>query len=226
MDGAEDVAGDVRRAGPAAAPATGRLDRAFYQRDPREVAPELLNKVLVHGGRSGRIVEVEAYCGRIDPGSHAYRGMTPRNRTMFGPPGGLYVYFTYGMHWCANAVCGHEGEGVAVLLRALAPLTGLEEMRAARPRARRNRDLCNGPAKLCQALGLDRAFDGADLVTADRGVTIVDDGTPPPPDPVQTTRIGLSAGAEHPWRWYVPGEPHVSKPAASPSGRSGRRSPP
>ena len=198
------------------------LPREFYRRDPRVVAPELLNKLLVRRrddpaagpeDRVGRIVEVEAYCGGIDPGSHAYRGMTPRNRTMFGPPGGLYVYFTYGMHWCANAVCGDEGEGLAVLLRALAPVDGLDAMRAVRPRARRDRDLCNGPAKLCQALGLDRAFDGSDLVTGDRGVVVCDDGTPPPAAPVQTTRVGLSAGAEHPWRWYVPGDPNVSRPA-------------
>ncbi|HEY6415334.1 MAG TPA: DNA-3-methyladenine glycosylase, partial [Acidimicrobiales bacterium] len=199
----------------------------FYRRDPRAVAPELLNKLLVRRGapdadgpnsadRVGRIVEVEAYCGGIDPGSHAYRGMTARNRTMFGAPGGLYVYFTYGMHWCANAVCGEDGEGVAVLLRALAPMAGLEAMRAARPRARRDRDLCSGPAKLCQALGLGRAFDGADLVTGDRGVVVCEDGTPPPADPAQTTRIGLRAGAEHPWRWYVRGDPNVSRsPAAS-----------
>jgi DNA-3-methyladenine glycosylase len=198
------------------------LARAFYRRDPRAVAPDLLGKVLVRGGagdgdggprRAGRIVEVEAYCGGADPGSHAYRGMTARNRTMFGPPGGLYVYFTYGMHWCANVVCGDDGDGVAVLLRAASPLSGLDAMFAARPRARRERDLCSGPAKLCQALGLDRAFDGADLVTGDRGVVVADDGTPPPPDPVQTTRIGLSAGAEHPWRWYVAGDRNVSVPA-------------
>jgi DNA-3-methyladenine glycosylase len=186
------------------------VPRDFYARDPRTVARDLLNKVLVHEGRSGRIVEAEAYCGAEDAGAHSYRGMTARTRTMFGPPGGLYVYFTYGMHWCANAVCGDEGVGVAVLLRALAPLDGIEDMRTARPAARRDRDLCNGPAKLCQALGLDGTFDGADLVTGDRGVTILDDGVAPPTDPVQTTRIGLSAGAEHPWRWYVAGDPNVS----------------
>jgi DNA-3-methyladenine glycosylase len=178
------------------------------------VAPDLLNKVLVHGDVSARLVEVEAYCGSIDPGSHAYRGKTKRNAAMFGPPGGLYVYFTYGMHWCANAVCGDDGEGVAVLLRAAAPLTGLDQMRLARGKAaRRERDLCSGPAKLCEAFGLDRAFDGADLVTIDRGVTIVDDGTPPPSQPGNSTRIGLSAGAEHPWRWFVGGDAHLSRPS-------------
>jgi len=191
-----------------------RLARSFYRRDPRVVAPELLNKVIVHGRRAARIVEVEAYCGPIDPGSHTYRGKTARNATMFGPPGGLYVYFTYGMHWCANAVCGDVGEGVAVLLRAGAPLAGLEEMREARgPAARRDRDLCSGPAKLCQALGIDRGFDGADLVTADRQVTIVDDGTPPPAQPGNSRRVGLSAGAEHPWRWFVVSDANLSRPS-------------
>jgi DNA-3-methyladenine glycosylase len=187
------------------------LGRDFYRRDSREVAKELLNKVLVRGDLAGRIVEVEAYCGSEDPGSHTYRGMTRRNATMFGPPGGLYVYFTYGMHWCANAVCGDEGEGVAVLLRALAPLEGIEAMRAARPRIRTERDLCNGPAKLCQAFRIDGTFDGADLVTGDRGVTIADDGTPPPAVLGNSERIGLTQGAEHPWRWYVPGDPHLSR---------------
>ena len=198
------------------------LPRGFYARDPRLVAPALLGKVLVRAAsadglppRAGRIVEVEAYCGGEDPGSHAYRGRTSRNATMFGRPGGLYVYFTYGMHWCANAVCGDEGEGVAVLLRALAPLEGLDAMRAARPAARRDRDLCSGPAKLCQALGIDGTFDGCDLVTGDRGVTVVDDGTPPPAAPVVTTRVGLGAGAEHPWRYLVAGDPNISVPAGA-----------
>ena len=188
------------------------LPRSFYAGDPRDVAKRLLNKVLVHGERSARIVEVEAYRGEVDPGSHAYRGETPRIKTMFGPPGGLYVYFTYGMHWCANAVCG-DHDGRAVLLRAAAPLTGIDEMHAARgPTARRDRDLCSGPAKLCQAFGLTGAHDGADLVTADRGVSIVDDGLAPPRRPGRSTRIGLTAGADHQWRWYVRADPNLSRP--------------
>ena len=190
-----------------------RLRRGFYARDPRQVAPELLGKVLVLGDMSARIVEVEAYCGAEDPGSHAYRGMTKRNATMFGPAGRLYVYFTYGMHWCANAVCGEEGTGVAVLLRAAVPLTGLEQMRARRPKARTDRDLLRGPARLCQAFGLDGTYDGADLVTRTHEITIVDDGAAPPTAPLVGARIGLSAGAELPWRWCVPGDRHLSKPA-------------
>jgi len=175
------------------------------------VAPDLLGKVLAMGDLTARIVEVEAYCGPLDPGSHTFRGKTKRNATMFGPPGHVYVYFTYGMHWCANAVCGDPGEGVAVLLRAAEPLTGLEAMRARRPAARTDGDLCRGPARLCQAFGIDGSFDGADLVRADRRLTIVDDGAPPP-DAVTSTRIGLSAGADLPWRWCVPGDRHLSRP--------------
>jgi DNA-3-methyladenine glycosylase len=188
------------------------LGRNFYERDPKVVARELLNKVLIHGNRSARLVEVEAYCGPVDPGSHAFRGKTKRNATMFGAAGGLYVYFTYGMHWCANAVCGEVDEGLAVLLRAAAPLTGIDDMRAARGLvAKRERDLCSGPAKLCQAFGLDRDHDGADLVAGDQGIVIVHDGVPPPRRPGNSVRIGLTQGAEHPWRWYVEGDPNVSR---------------
>lgn len=193
------------------------LPRAFYRRDSRVVAPELLNKVLrlsVDGAPplAARIVEVEAYAGAEDAGSHGYRGETPRTRTMFGRAGHLYVYFTYGMHWCANAVCGEVGESSAVLLRAAAPMAGLERLRANRgAAARRDRDLCSGPAKLCQAFGIAKAFDGADLVTGDQGLRILDDGTPPPAAPLVTRRIGLSAGVEHEWRWLVRDDPNVSR---------------
>jgi DNA-3-methyladenine glycosylase len=188
------------------------LGRAFYRRDPREVAPNLLNKVLRRAdGRSGRIVETEAYCGAVDPAAHSWRGRTARNASMFGRPGLLYVYFTYGMHWCCNPVCGEEGEGVAVLLRALAPLDGLAAMRAARPACRSDRDLCRGPARLCQAMGIDRAQDGIDLVDGAGGFSIVDDGVPPPEAPVVTPRVGITRATDQPWRWYVPGDPHVSR---------------
>ena len=183
------------------------LPRKFYKRDSRLVAPELLNKVLRHGDRALRIVEVEAYAGGEDPGSHAYRGLKPRNAVMFGPPGHLYVYFTYGMHWCANAVCGDVGVGTAVLLRAGAPLAGVEEMVEAR--GGRAADVANGPAKLCQALGIGREHNGVDLLAGP--VRILDDGTPPPDRPGVSTRIGLTAGADLPWRWFVPGDRHVTR---------------
>ncbi len=175
------------------------------------MAPELLNKLLVRGQRVGRIVEVEAYCGTEDPGSHAFRGPTARNATMFGPPGHLYVYFTYGMHFCANAVCGDDGTAAAVLLRGLDVVSGLDEMRFAYPGLRRDGDLCRGPARLCRAFGIDRSFDRADLVTGDVGVTVVDDATPPPRAPGISTRIGLSVGAEMPWRFTVPGAAGLSR---------------
>jgi DNA-3-methyladenine glycosylase len=188
------------------------LPRSFYDHDSRVMAPLLLNKVLVVGERRARIVEVEAYAGAEDPASHAYRGPTRRNGTMFGPPGHLYVYFTYGMHWCANVVCGDPATGHAVLLRAGAPVAGLEAMRAARPAARRDRDLCSGPARLCQALGLTGLDDGDDLVVPRRsGPWLTDDGTPPPPEPGQSVRIGITKAAGHPWRWFVAGDPNVSR---------------
>jgi DNA-3-methyladenine glycosylase len=204
------------------------LHRSFYDRDPREVAVSLLNKLLVAGERSGRIVEVEAYCGSVDPGSHAFRGPTPRNLVMFGPPGHLYVYRSYGIHWCANAVCGPAGVGEAVLIRALAPVSGVSAMAAARERGQihrlAERDLCRGPGRLCQALGITVDHNGADLVTADRGVWIGDDGAAPPATPGVSVRVGLTKGAEHPWRFFVVGDRHVSGASGS-AGLRGRGSP-
>lgn len=194
------------------------MNRSFYRRDPRVVAPELLNKLLVvdsaNGPLAGRIVEVEAYCGSSDPASHAYKGPTPRNAVMFGPPGGLYVYRSYGVHWCANAVCQPSGVGEAVLLRALVPVSGVSSMRAARSHGQihpvSERDLCRGPGRLCQALGITGSHNGADLVTGDRGVSIVDDGVAPPRTPGISVRIGLGKGADSPWRYFVTGDRHVS----------------
>jgi DNA-3-methyladenine glycosylase len=190
------------------------LGRRFYGRGALEVAPDLLNKMLVREGRAGRIVEVEAYRGSEDAASHAYRGETRRNATMFGAPGGLYVYFTYGMHFCANVVCMPEGVAEAVLLRALAPVAGLDAMRVARPGITKDVALTNGPAKLCQALGITGADDGDDLVKGAGGVRIMDDGVAPPTVPARGVRVGISHAAELPWRFWVPGDPHVSKPGA------------
>jgi DNA-3-methyladenine glycosylase len=188
---------------------TRLLPVAFYRRDPRVVAPELLNKLLVASdGRRGRIVEVEAYCGAEDPAAHSYRGRTARNASMFGPGGHLYVYFTYGMHWCANVVCGEEGVGVGVLIRALEPVAGLELMRAARPKARTDRDLCRGPGRLAQAFGITGADDGDDLRRS--RIRVLDDGLAPPGAPHVGPRIGISSAAHEPWRWHVAGNRYVS----------------
>lgn len=187
------------------------LPRAFYRRDPRLVAPDLLKKlIVVADGRAGRIVEVEAYCGADDPAAHTYRGRTQRNATMFGEAGHLYVYFSYGIHWCANTVCGEVGEGVGVLLRAIEPVQRLDAIRAARGEPRREADIGNGPGKLAQALGITGALNGADLVNNELGITIVDDGVPPPATPAATPRIGISKAREHLWRWHVPGNAYVS----------------
>jgi DNA-3-methyladenine glycosylase len=174
------------------------------------VAPRLLNLLLACGPRVGRIVEVEAYRGEEDPASHAFGGPSRRNATMYGPAGHLYVYFTYGMHYCANVVCGKEGLAEAVLVRALAPVAGLGEMWDARPTARRERDLCSGPAKLCQALGISGAHDGLDLLAGSGEVRLLDDGTPPPRRPAVGRRIGISRAVDLPWRWWVPNNEHVS----------------
>lgn len=168
-----------------------------------DVAPRLLNTVLCVGDRSGRIVEVEAYGGADDPASHAARGPTPRNRSMFGPPGTLYVYRSYGLHWCANLVTGPPGVASAVLVRALQPLEGLDAMRRARPRIRRDVDLANGPGKLCAALGITGEHDGVDVLDEDSPVRWFHDGTPTPRRPSATRRIGISRAVERPWRFMV-----------------------
>jgi DNA-3-methyladenine glycosylase len=187
------------------------LPRAFYARDSRVVAPLLLNKLLESSdGRAGRIVEVEAYCGTLDEAAHTYRGKTARNAAMFGPPGHLYVYFTYGMHWCANAVCG-AGEGWAVLIRALEPVAGLDAMRALRGTS--DRDLCRGPARLTQAFGITGKEDGVDLVRGASRLRITDDGHAPPRDAHVSARIGISKAKDFPWRWSAPDNRFVSGPA-------------
>ncbi len=190
------------------------MPRAFYDRDALELAPDLLNKVLVRTGGgtrlAARIVEVEAYRGADDPGSHSFRRRTPRNATMFGPPGHLYVYFSYGNHWCMNVVSGPGSQPHAVLLRAAAPLAGVDAMRERRVAARRDRDLCSGPGRLGQAFGVDRVHDGLDLVRGE--IRIADDGVAPPARPAVSVRIGLGPGKgdERLYRFYVEGDENVS----------------
>jgi DNA-3-methyladenine glycosylase len=189
-----------------------RLPRSFFARPSTAVAPELLGRILLRvlpDGRrlAARIVEVEAY-GPDDPASHAFRGRTARNDVMFGPPGRLYVYFTYGMHFCSNVVTGSDGEGSAVLLRAAEPIEGLEVMAVNRGVAAL-RLLCSGPARLTQAFAIDRADDGADLA---RGTELqLRAGVPVPARRVErTTRVGVNVGVEPRWRYLERGSPFVS----------------
>jgi DNA-3-methyladenine glycosylase len=181
------------------------IERDELARHAPEVAPRLLNRLLVAGDCVGRIVEVEAYTAD-DPASHSHRGQTLRNEVMFGRAGLLYVYFTYGMHHCANVVTGVPGDGQAVLLRAVFPLEGLDVMRARRGN-RPDRLLTDGPGKLCQAFGLDRGFDGTDLCDPASPVRLEDDGVAPPDEPIAGPRIGITVATDRPWRWRVPAAP-------------------
>ena len=212
------------------------IPRNFFARPSVEVAPDLLGCVLEHETADGpvavELTEVEAYAGRSDPASHAYRGKTARNAVMFGPPGHAYVYFTYGMHFCVNVVClGEEGSASAVLLRAGRVIAGEELARARRTRgttAIAPRDLARGPARLCQALGIDRSQNGADMVSAGSplrmlsaagnparsAVLALGDETlihPATPRRIVTgPRVGVSSAAEIPWRFWYDGDPTVS----------------
>ncbi|GAB3453143.1 DNA-3-methyladenine glycosylase [Kineococcus endophyticus] len=200
------------------------LDRSFFDRDVLVVARDLLGRVVRHttgdGAVAVRLTEVEAYAGESDPGSHAFRGPTPRTRVMFGPPGHAYVYFSYGMHWCMNLVCGPEGTASAVLLRAGEVVDGLDLARSRRVAARREVDLARGPARLTQALGVDRALDGVD-VCADGALAVFPGEPVGDADVVWGPRVGVAgAGAPTPWRVSLVNEPTVSAYRVG-----GRRSP-
>ncbi len=170
-----------------------------------EVAPRLLGAVVRHGDVAVRLTEVEAYDGENDPGSHAGRGPTPRSRVMFGPPGHLYVYFSYGMHHCANIVCGPVGTASAVLMRAGEVVDGLEVARRRRGGAA-DRELARGPARLCVALGLDLTHNTLSLT----GPEVVVEPGPEPPEVRSGPRVGLRLAADRPWRFWLPDEPTVS----------------
>jgi DNA-3-methyladenine glycosylase len=173
------------------------------------VAPALLGAVVEHSGVRLRITEVEAYDGANDPASHAYRGPTARNEVMFGPAGHAYVYFTYGMHFCVNLVCGAPGVAAAVLLRAGEVIDGREIAMSRRPKAA-SRDLSRGPARLTQALGIDRTQNGLD-VTAPTSPLVVRQGTPVGADLIKAgPRVGISTATDWLWRFWIDGEPSVS----------------
>ena len=201
------------------APAATRLPKPFYARDALSVARDLIGCLFVHlseeGETSVRLVETEAYRGPLDPGSHGYRGPTARTRTMYGPPGHLYVYFTYGMHWCANVVCARDGVCEAVLLRAGEPVCGIDLMRGRRGGVANPRLLASGPARLTQAMGISKRDDGATLLRGGHFFCARDEVT----DSIQgsavaqTTRVGLAAGRgdDLPWRFVIRGHPYASR---------------
>jgi DNA-3-methyladenine glycosylase len=198
-------------------PPRSLLPRSFFGRPATEVAPALLGCVIEHQTPDGLVAvaltEVEAYAGSADPASHAFRGPTRRNAVMFGPPGHAYVYFTYGMHFCVNLVCLPEGMAEAVLLRGGRVLEGAALARERRPAARTDADLARGPARLCQALGIDRGLDGADV--SDPGsplrVLAAPPGYVPGPGQVRSgPRVGVRGAADVPWRFWIDGDPTVS----------------
>jgi DNA-3-methyladenine glycosylase len=199
-----------------AAPDRTPLTRDFFDRPVLDVAPDLLGRVLVRVTPGGplelRITEVEAYDGPNDPGSHAYRGRTARNGVMFGPPGHVYVYFTYGMWHCMNLVCGPRGKPSGVLLRAGEITEGADLARKRRLSARNDKELAKGPARLATALGVDRSLDGTDACGPPGSPLTLLSGTPVPSDQVRNgPRTGVSGdGGVHPWRFWVADDPTVS----------------
>lgn len=193
------------------------VPRSFFDRPVLDVAPDLLGRILVRTTPEGplqlRITEVEAYAGDADPGSHAYRGKTARNASMFGPPGHAYVYFIYGMWWSLNLVCGPEGQASGVLLRAGEIVRGAEQARQRRPKARKDTELAKGPARLATALAVDRTLNGTDLCTRDQSAPLsVLAGEPGSPNTVRSgPRTGVGGdGAHHPWRFWLDDDPTVS----------------
>lgn len=187
------------------------VPRSFFSRRSEDVAPDLLGCLLVRDGAEGRrvlrITEVEAYAGPLDPASHGYKGKTPRNAVMFGPPGHLYVYFTYGMHYCINFVCSPAGECSAVLIRAGEIVEGIDLARAARSGST-DRDLARGPARLTKALGLAREDNGLDL--CDGGLLTVLERETSGFTVATGPRVGVSSAKEVPWRFWIDGDRTVS----------------
>jgi DNA-3-methyladenine glycosylase len=189
------------------------VPRAFYERPAETVARELVGQVLLHGRTGGRIVETEAYLGLDDLAAHASKGVTPRTRVLFGPPGRAYVYFIYGMYECLNLVCEPEGVPGCVLIRALEPLCGLDRMRRRRPGARKPEDLASGPGRLTQALAITRRHYGRDVTRGGLGVRAMEGAAAP--ELAVTPRIGIRECADWPLRFVAAGNRFVS-------GRRGR----
>jgi DNA-3-methyladenine glycosylase len=191
---------------PRKGPGKRALTRAFFDRSVHEVAPDLIGATLLVDGVGGAIVEVEAY-HHTEPAAHSYRGKTPRNAVMFGPAGRVYVYRSYGIHWCMNFVCEPEGSASAVLIRALQPTHGLAAMRERRGLDNERR-LCAGPGNVCQALGVTRAEDGLWLDQPPFTLYARETDVPVAVGP----RIGITKAVERPWRYGLAGSPYLSRP--------------
>jgi DNA-3-methyladenine glycosylase len=184
------------------------LGVAFFDRDVHDVARELIGCTLLYEGVGGIVVETEAY-EREDPASHSFVGLTERTKVMFGPPGRAYVYLSYGIHSLLNFVCEPEGEAAAVLIRALEPTTEVDLMRGRRPKARSDLDLCSGPGKLTEAIGVTLAQNGSRL---DQEPFLLLPPEDDPPEVVTSPRIGITKAVEKPWRYSAAGSKYVSRP--------------
>ena len=193
---------------PAKGTAEERLGADFFDRDVHDVARELIGCTLLYEGVGGVIVETEAY-EREDPASHSFVGLTERTKVMFGPPGRAYVYLSYGIHSLLNFVCEPEDEAAAVLIRALEPTIEVATMRARRGKARTDLDLCSGPGKLTEAIGVTLAQNGSRL---DRDPFLLLPPEAEPPEVVTSPRIGITKAVEKPWRYSAAGSPYVSRP--------------
>ena len=198
--------------------ANKKLPRQFYIEEPEKLAPQLLGKILVKKEKktvyAGKIVEVEAYKGFEDPAAHSFNGKTKRNEVMFEKGGLLYVYFTYGMHFCANVTAGEEGVGWAVLLRGLEPLEGLGKMALNRfakkdITKKEQYNLTNGPGKICQAIDIKRDYNGSDLTGEE--IYVLNAPSISKKDVIVTKRIGIKKAVDFPWRFYIKDNPYISK---------------
>jgi DNA-3-methyladenine glycosylase len=186
-------------------PPAQTIHRSFFQRTPAEVAHDMIGMIILVDNVGGIVIETEAY-DRDDPASHSFKGRTARNASMFGPPGHVYVYRSYGLHWCLNVVCGAEPLGSAVLIRALEPTAGIHIMRERRG-TQDVRKLCSGPGRLCQALGVTGALDGCPL---DQPPFTIE-GRPEKPRVIAGRRVGITRGVETPWRFSLSGSPFLSR---------------
>ncbi len=197
-----------------------KLTKDFYSRNVLVVAKDLLGKIFVYNNKStgkklaGRIVEVEAYDGNIDEAAHTFNGITERNKIMFEPGGFLYVYFTYGIHYCANIVTGEKKHGTAVLLRGMEPVSEIETFainRFGKTNLAENEklNLLNGPAKICKAFGINREHNGTDLINGE--IYLLNEPTVPDSKIIKTTRIGIKKSVNLKWRFYIKNNPNVSK---------------